>query len=177
MYGRTIGFRCVRDGRRKDSGASNMSEHEYILTVRWTGNTGSGTSSYKAYSRDHEILKEGKPPLAGSSDPEFMGDSTKWNPEELLVAAVSNCHMLWYLHLCADAGVIVQDYEDRPHGFLSIGQDGSGNFSRIVLRPEVRITQASSAQLAAELHKKANEKCFIAASLRCIVEHQPTIRA
>ena len=82
------------------------------LRLRWTGDRGVGTASYTAYARDHEITAPGKPAIAGSSDPRFRGDATRWNPEELLLGAISACHQLWYLHLCAEAGVVVTAYVD-----------------------------------------------------------------
>lgn len=149
-----------------------MSEHAYQLKLKWTGNTGEGTSSYRAYSRNHLVAADGKSNLECSADPAFLGDARKWNPEELLVASVSNCHMLWYLHLCADAGINVESYEDHPRGFMTINPEGGGSFSRIVLSPRVVITPENDPQLATELHSTANAKCFIASSLNFPVEHR-----
>lgn len=92
--------------------------HTYELTVRWTGNTGTGTENYRAYSRAHEIRIAGKPTVPASADPHFRGDAARWNPEELLVSSLAQCHMLWYLHLCATNGVVVTDYVD--HAALSL---------------------------------------------------------
>lgn len=150
-------------------------EHRYATAVRWIGNTGTGTSAYRAYKRDHDIAAEGKASIAGSSDPQFRGDRTRWNPEELLVASLSTCHQLWYLHLCADAGVVVTAYEDRAEGVMAEEANGSGRFARVVLRPRVTITDGAKAELAKSLHAQAHAKCFIARSVNFPVTHEPTV--
>jgi organic hydroperoxide reductase OsmC/OhrA len=150
-------------------------QHRYEIRVVWTGDRGTGTSSYTAYGRDHEIQGPGKPPIPGSSDPSFRGDAARWNPEELLVASLSTCHQLWYLHLCADAGVIVIAYEDRAEGVMVEEAGGAGQFANVVLRPRVTISPESDAALAERLHKVAHEKCFIARSVAFPVSHEPTI--
>ncbi|MBK1785086.1 OsmC family protein [Prauserella cavernicola] len=149
-------------------------EHSYALTVRWTGNQGSGTSSYRAYSRDHDISAEGKPVLAGSADPAFRGDPGRWNPEELLVAALSECHMLWFLGLCSQAGVVVTDYVDEAAGTMAEQAGGAGEFTEVVLRPTVTVAEQDMVERAAELHAAAHEKCFIARSVNFPVKHEPT---
>src|SRR5205814_6337653 len=101
---------------------------------------GTGTSGYREYDRAHEISSPGKPPIVGSSDPSFRGDATRYNPEELLVASLSTCHMLWYLHLAADAGIAVTAYADDARGTMLEADDGSGRFARVVLRPTVTVT-------------------------------------
>jgi organic hydroperoxide reductase OsmC/OhrA len=156
-------------------GAQPPRQHRYALRLTWTGNTGTGTSSYRAYRRDHEISCAGKPLIPGSSDPHFRGDQTRWNPEELLVAALSACHQLWYLHLCAAAGIIVLAYEDAPEGFMDEMADGAGQFTRVVLRPRVRLRAGSDRDLALALHQKAHSLCFIARSVNFPVEHQPDV--
>src|SRR6476661_292670 len=103
-------------------------EHTYEIDLTWTGNRGTGTSAYRAYDRTHEIGAPGKPALPGSSDPAFRGDGTRYNPEEFLVAALSACHMLAYLHLCADAGVVVTGYVDRARGVMTETESGGGHF-------------------------------------------------
>jgi len=143
----------------------NERQHRYEVGVRWTGNTGSGTENYRAYGRAHEVTVEGKPPLACSADPAFKGDVSCYNPEELLVASLSGCHMLWYLHLCADAGISVQSYTDSATGTMAESSDGGGRFTEAVLRPEVMIAAGSDAELARELHDKAHTLCFIANSV------------
>lgn len=155
--------------------ARSTREHRYKTTVKWTGNTGTGTSAYRDYKRDHEIGAEGKPVIRGSSDPNFRGDRGRWNPEELLVASLSACHQLWYLHLCADAGVVVTAYEDNAQGVLAEAADGSGRFARVVLRPRVTISARSDPKIAISLHEKAHAMCFIANSVRFPVENEPEI--
>ena len=112
-------------------------QHHYATTVRWTGNLGTGTSAYRAYSRDHEIRSPGKPAIPASSDPAFHGDASRYNPEELLVASLSTCHMLWYLHLCAVNKVVVLDYEDQAGGIMEETDDGGGRFLQVTLRPRI----------------------------------------
>lgn len=151
--------------------------HRYAVAVKWTGNTGTGTSGYKNYERRHEILGEGsKPPIPGSSDPAFRGDPARWNPEELLVASLSACHKLWYLHLCATAGIVVVDYVDHAEGIMEETPDGSGRFVQATLRPEVTLAAGSDLAKARELHAEAHAKCFIANSVNFPVEHEPQIR-
>lgn len=148
--------------------------HEYSVTVTWTGNHGTGTSAYRAYSRDHVISANGKPDIPGSSDPAFRGDGERWNPEDLFVAALSACHKLWYLHFCAVSGVIVTAYEDHAEGVMEMDADGTGRFVDVVLRPRVTIKRGTFPELALELHGDAHEKCFIANSVnfpvRCEAE-------
>src|SRR5471032_1144958 len=114
-------------------------EHKYQVSVAWTGNRGSGTSGYRDYGRDHIITAGSKAAIAGSSDPAFLGDASRWNPEDLLVSSVSACHMLWYLHLCSAAGVVVTEYVDNPEGVMAEDADGGGRFTRIILHPEVTL--------------------------------------
>ncbi|MBM3734443.1 MAG: OsmC family protein [Acidobacteria bacterium] len=140
-------------------------EHHYALSLHWTGNRGTGTSTYQAYSRDHVIEIPGKPALQGSSDPAFRGDASRYNPEDLLVAALSACHMLWYLHLCASAGIVVTAYRDDASGVMVMDSDGGGHFSEVVLHPEVAIEDPSREQDALRLHEDAHRLCFIARSV------------
>lgn len=151
-------------------------EHRYAATVEWTGNTGSGTSAYRAYERRHDIVVDGKPVIPGSADPAFRGDPARYNPEDLLVAALAGCHMLWYLGLCANAGVVVTRYRDRAEGVMVEGPDGGGRFVHVVLRPEVTLAAGSDVDKATALHREAHAKCFIAGSVNFPVDHQPTIR-
>lgn len=150
--------------------------HSYHTQVRWTGNKGVGTTHATAYTRDHVVTAAGKTEIACSSDPAFRGDPTKHNPEEMLVSAVSSCHMLWYLHLCADAGVVVTDYVDTPEGSMEETSDG-GAFTEIILHPVVTITEASKAETAHAIHAVAHTRCFIANSVRCVVRVQGTVRS
>lgn len=140
-------------------------EHQYSTTVTWTGNQGTGTSGYKAYSRDHEIAVPGKPPILGSSDPAFRGDPARHNPEDMLVASLSACHMLWYLHLCAQNGVTVTAYSDPATGTMAEDSSGGGRFTEVVLRPKVTLAPGSDAAKAEALHHEAHGKCFIANSV------------
>src|ERR1700731_394175 len=148
-------------------------EHTYSVSLVWTGNTGKGTSDYRSYTRDHEINVVGKPSIYGSADPKFRGDPARYNPEELLVSSLSSCHMLWYLHLCADAGIVVVSYEDRAEGIMEEPSDGAGRFVRVTLRPLVRI--AGSVEQAEALHQRAHELCFIANSVNFPVGHEVAI--
>ena len=151
-------------------------QHNYTLTVKWTGNMGTGTSNYKAFERSHKIIVNNKVELLGSSDPAFRGDKTRHNPEELLVASLSSCHMLWYLHLCAETGVIVVDYVDNATGIMMETSNGGGHFTEVSLNPIVIVTEKSMVEMANELHKKANELCFIANSVNFPVYHNPTCK-
>ena len=148
-------------------------EHRYCPTVVWTGNSGEGTASYKAYERAHVISAPGKADIAGSSDKSFRGDASRWNPEDLLVVSASTCHMLWYLHLCAVNDVVVLDYRDEPEGVMIEEVDGSGAFSRIVLRPQIKLSAGSSELKARELHREAHKMCFIANSVKCEIAAEP----
>ena len=151
--------------------------HRYEVSVKWTGNLGSGTSDYRSYSRRFELSTgTDKPIIPGSADHAFRGDRDRWNPEELLVASLAACHKLWYLHLCATAGVVVVDYVDRAEGFMEEADDGSGCFERVILRPEVIVAPGSDLAKARELHRLAHEKCFIANSVNFTVEHEPEIK-
>jgi organic hydroperoxide reductase OsmC/OhrA len=150
-------------------------EHTYTLDITWTGNDGRGTADYRAYRRDHRIEAKGKPPIEGSSDPAFRGDPTRYNPEELFVAALSTCHMLWYLHLCASAGIVVTAYGDRPIGTMVIEANGLGRFTEVILRPRVVVDSAHSLERAIALHSGAHEKCFVANSVRCLVICEPEV--
>ncbi len=151
--------------------------HTYEAVVEWTGNKGEGTSGYRTYTRDHNLLVDGKPAIAGSSDPAFLGDASRHNPEDLLVASISACHMLWYLHLCSVAEIIVTGYRDNAVGNMAMNKDGSGQFSSVTLRPQVEISAGGDADLAIRLHADAHEKCFIARSVNFPVHHEPTITA
>jgi organic hydroperoxide reductase OsmC/OhrA len=149
--------------------------HRYEVGVEWTGDKGQGTASYRAYERAHEISAAGKLAIGGSSDPAFRGDGSRYNPEELLVAALSACHLLSYLHVCADAGVVVTRYADSAVGLMAETDEGGGHFTEVTLRPAVTITKESDAALAGELHEKAHHLCFIASSVNFPVRTEPTI--
>lgn len=151
--------------------------HSYDVSVTWTGNRGTGTSGYRAYDRDHEVRADGPAAIAASSDPSFRGDPGRWNPELEFTAALSQCHMLWYLHLCAVAGVTVTSYADDAHGLMAEDADGGGRFTEVVLRPRVTVASADMIETATVLHAEANAKCFIANSVNFPVRHEPVISA
>lgn len=138
-------------------------EHYYRVTVEWTGNKGQGTENYKAYNRQFRVMAEAKADIAGSSDPAFLGDADRWNPEEMLLASTSACHKLWYLHLCAEAGIRVESYLDQPEGTMTEARQG--RFTQIVLKPQITLRAGDDIALAHALHHQAHEQCFIANSL------------
>ncbi len=149
--------------------------HHYRVGLEWTGNLGPGTSSYGAFSRNHVLTAPDRAVIEGSSDPAFRGDRMRWNPEQLLVAALASCHQLWYLHLCAEAGVVVVAYEDAAEGEMAERADGAGQFTSVTLRPHVTIAAGSDHDLALALHQAASEKCFIARSMAFPVHHAPVV--
>lgn len=148
-------------------------QHHYQLTINWKGNKGTGTSGYRDYERDYSILSENKVEILASSDAAFRGDKTKYNPEDLLVASISACHMLSYLHLCAVNGVVVVEYADHASGTMEETADGGGHFNEITLNPTITVTEASMIEKANALHEAANKICFIAASVNFPVHHKP----
>jgi organic hydroperoxide reductase OsmC/OhrA len=148
--------------------------HVYETSMAWTGNRGLGTSSYTSFDRDHVVRGTGKPELPMSSDPAFRGDPARYNPEELLIASLSSCHMLWYLALCAKAKIIVKAYEDRPTGRLVEGTPGAGRFESVVLRPVVTI-ESGDIETARRLHDEAHRECFISNSVNFPVSCEPTM--
>jgi organic hydroperoxide reductase OsmC/OhrA len=150
-----------------------MPTHRYYTHLTWTGNIGSGTSAYTTYSRDHAISAEGHPPLLASSDPTFRGDPARYNPEQLLVAALSSCHMLWFLHLAANAKIIVTAYSDDAQGTMEEAKDGGGHFSEAVLHPAVTVVGDVLEEELARLHHRAHELCFIANSVSFPVICEP----
>ena len=151
------------------------SMHNYHVRMTWTGSDGVGTTSYRSYRREYELAVEGKATMRGSADPQYRGDATLWNPEELFLASLSACHQLWYLHLCAEAGVVVRTYEDRAESSMVVHRDGSGEFVSVLLRPTVTIGAGSDRARAIALHDDAAKMCFIARSVNFPVEHAPTI--
>ena len=150
-----------------------MKQHTYQVRVDWTGNDGEGTKTYRSYRRDHTITSVGRPPIGGSSDPSFRGDPSRYSPEDLLVASLSSCHMLWYLHVCAVNQVTVVSYQDDAVGHMDETTDGSGAFVRVVLRPKVQITPDSDPAKALALHHEAHRFCFIAKSVNFAVDVEP----
>ncbi|MFT4260701.1 OsmC family protein [Microbacterium sp.] len=155
--------------------ATPLGEHHYALTATWTGNTGAGTSGYRDYRRDVTIAIEGKPALLASSDTPFRGDPSRWNPEDLLLAALSECHLLSYLHACVSAGVVVLSYRDSATGVMREDGRGSGAFVEVMLRPEVVVAEASMIEAAEHAHAQAHEWCFIANSVNFPVRHEARV--
>lgn len=151
-------------------------QHHYQAQITWTGNTGKGTSGYTEYKRDFTISVEGKPDLLGCSDTAFRGDPSKYNPEDMLLCALSSCHMLWYLHLCADNGIVVSSYTDSAKGLMEEKQGGGGHFTEVNLYPKVEIGDASQIELAKRLHEEAGKKCFIKNSCNFPVKTYPEIK-
>jgi organic hydroperoxide reductase OsmC/OhrA len=151
-------------------------QHTYRTTVRWTGNTGTGTGSgYRGYGRAHDVVSDGKPTIAASADPAFLGDPERWNPEDLLVASLSECHMLTYLSVCARDGVTVTAYEDVATGTMEETAGYSGRFTEVVLRPVVTVADAAMVERARSAHHDAHQACFIANSVNFPVRHEPTV--
>lgn len=150
-----------------------MAPHRYTLDLTWTGNLGTGTATYRGYSRSHLLSAPGKHPIACSSDPAFRGDATCYNPEELLVGSLSACHMLWYLHLCADAGVVLETYRDAAEGTMIVEANGGGRFTEVILRPHGTYRDPVDPALIRQLHQRAHELCFVANSMNFPVRVEP----
>lgn len=150
-----------------------MTAHRYAVRTTWTGNTGTGTSGYRDYSRNHTIETDGRPELLGSADPTFRGDRERWNPEQLLLAALSQCHMLSYLHVCVTEGVVVTAYVDSAEARMAVDRDGSGRFTEALLQPTVTIADELMRDAAERAHRRANELCFISNSVSFPVRHEP----
>ena len=143
-----------------------MALHQYSLKVQWEGNRGSGTSSYQAYKRDFTVQHPNKTEILGSADPAYLGDVSRWSPEDLMVAAASACHKLWYLHLCAVNKIIVLSYVDQAIGYMEdVDPKKRGHITQIILRPHVELSAESDQPLAAALHEKAHHECMIANSV------------
>lgn len=149
--------------------------HNYALTLDWTGNKGHGTAGYRAYDRDYRLVVDGKADILGSSDPAFLGDAGRHNPEDLFLASIASCHMLWYLHFASDAGIIVTAYRDAASGEMVTHKTGAGEFSGVMLRPQVTITDAARVDEAHALHDKVGDYCFIARSIKVPIKHEPEI--
>jgi organic hydroperoxide reductase OsmC/OhrA len=149
-----------------------MKQHHYYTKLQWTGNTGKGTETYRGYERSHSISVEGKPIIHVSSDPSFRGDKLKYNPEEMFLASLSSCHMLWFLHFCSAATVVVLEYEDDATATMEESADGNGKFTKVVLHPRVKVKEAWMIEKLNELHDKAHHFCFIANSVNFPVKHE-----
>ncbi len=151
--------------------------HAYEIAVEWTGDRGTGTSGYRAYGRSNVARSAGKPDLPGSADRPFFGDADRWNPEELLVAALSECHMLSYLHVAVRNGVVVTGYTDAATGSLEVDPDGGGRMTEVDLHPVVVLADEGQRALADSLHAEAHRLCFIANSVSFPVRHHPVAPA
>jgi len=152
-------------------------EHHYRVSTLWTGDRGTGTSGYRDYDRAVTLRVEGKPELLGSSDKPFRGDPARWNPEDLLLAALSECHLLSYLHACVTAGVVVTSYEDDATGTMVLDGTGGGAFREVTLHPRVTVAEAAMVPAAEAAHRQAREWCFIANSVNFPVHHEATVTA
>lgn len=153
-----------------------MTRHTYEVFLTWTGNQGTGTQNARSYSRDHVVDADGHHPIDGSSDPAFRGDPTRWNPEQLYVASIAQCHMLWYLALAAGAGITVTGYQDRPTAVMVEEAGGAGKFESVTLNPLVTVQPGSDEELAERLHRRVGDYCFIARSVNTPIHHHATIR-
>lgn len=151
-------------------------DHQYAVTVEWQGNLGSGTSGYRDYSREHTVFAEGKHPIEGSADKPFRGDPQRWNPEEMLLAALAQCHMMSYLHVAVEAGVVVVEYTDAATGSMRLDGRGGGAFTEATLHPSVKVADASMVDAALAAHSRARELCFIANSVNFPVHHVPVVQ-
>jgi len=153
-----------------------MKKHNYNVKVEWTGNEGAGTLNYTSYNRNHTILSNGKyDKIHGSSDPSFLGDQTKYNPEDLFLSSLSACHMLWYLHLCSVHKIIITAYIDHATGVMEEITNGSGKFIEVILNPKIKVTNSAMLLKANQLHKEANKMCFVANSCNFKIRHNPII--
>lgn len=150
------------------------SQHEYSSRIEWTGNRGTGTSGYRAYDRTWEVRTPGKPPVACSNDPLLGGDPARHNPEDLLISALSACHMLWYLHLASRAGIVVHAYADDPVGVGEVESSGAARFIRATLRPRIDLDAGSDLSLADAIHHDIHKYCFVARSVSFPVSYEAT---
>lgn len=150
-------------------------DHHYNIALEWTGNQGAGTRDYRAYSRDYTISANGKPAISGSSDPAFLGDAERYNPEDMFLASIASCHMLWFLHLASSAGIVVTAYHDAASGVMKTNPDGSGEFTIVTLSPSVTIADPSQAEQAIALHDQVGSLCFIARSIKVPIHHDVTV--
>ncbi|QPZ37220.1 OsmC family protein [Paramicrobacterium chengjingii] len=152
-----------------------VSQHTYNVEIVWTGNRGTGTSGYRSYGRDLRIIGSGKPEIDGSADSTFHGDADRWNPEELFLTSLAQCHMLSYFHAAVKAGVVVMAYSDTPIGTLDVNTDGSGGFRQVTLRPRLTLAPGGDVDAAMRAHDAAHRMCFIANSVSIPVHVEPEI--
>jgi organic hydroperoxide reductase OsmC/OhrA len=150
-----------------------VKSQQFTSTIVWTGNRGEGTRTYRGYDRTWDIAISGKAVVHCSNDPQLGGDPSKMNPEELLLTALASCHMLWYLHLASDAGIVVTAYKDEPMGEGETLKNGAGRFTSAVIRPEITVRAGADLVLAAALHERVHEFCFIARSVNFPIRYEP----
>lgn len=148
--------------------------HSYVSRIVWTGNRGTGTSGYRDYDRTWNVAIPGKPVVECSNDPLLGGDPTRMNPEDMLLSALSACHMLWFLHLASDAGIAVIAYEDEPEGVAEIGKGGAGRFLSATLRPVITVIPETDTVRAEALHGRIHDVCFIARSVNFPIHCEPS---
>jgi len=149
--------------------------HEFAAHINWTGAAEGTTTDYKSYARDYEIAIPGRPVILGSADPAFLGTDDRYNPEDMLVASLSACHLLSYLALCAQKKVHVTEYKDDAWGKMEM-KDGALRFTEVILKPIVTISTESDPELAQKLHQDAHKICFIANSVNFPVLNDATIK-
>ena len=147
-------------------------QHDYTARILWTGDRGQGTSSYKSYDRTWEVQTPGKPVIPCSNDPLLGGDPTLHNPEDLLIASLSACHMLWYLHLACNAGIVVRNYQDNPIGIGESSPSGAGRFIKATLRPQITVQQGTDFEKADSIHSEIHNVCFIARSVNFPITYE-----
>lgn len=155
-------------------GSAMHTTHEYTSQIEWTGNRGGGTRTYGGYDRTWDVAIPGKPIIHCSNDPLLGGDSTRSNPEDLLLSALAACHMLWYLHYASEAGIVVQTYRDTPVGIGESSRSGAGRFIRAVLRPQILLGGASNLAQAEAIHGRIHAVCFIARSVNFPLAYEPS---
>jgi len=146
--------------------------HLFTASIEWAGNRGEGTASYRAYDRDWSMVTPGQVALACSNDPNLGGDPTKPNPEQLLLSALSSCHMLWFLHLASREKIVVSGYRDRPEGLGEASPNGAGRFLEATLKPQITLADLADKDRADALHHKVHQYCFIARSVNFPVRYE-----
>ena len=153
-----------------------LAEHDYTARVVWTGNRGEGTRHYKGYSRTWNVETPGKPVIQCSNDPLLGGDPALHNPEDMLIAALSACHMLWFLHLASGAGIVVMAYEDDPLAVGETDAQGASRFLHATLRPRITVAPGSDLEQADALHARGHDYCFIARSVNFPIDYKARYR-
>ncbi len=145
----------------------------HTARIVWTGDLGQGTRSYRGYARTWEVRTPGKPVIRCSNDPMLGGDPGLANPEDMLLAALSACHMLWYLHLASAAAIVVRAYVDNPVGVGETSADGAGRFVSATLHPRIAVEAGADLGVARGLHGEVHRYCFISRSVNFPVVCQP----